>query len=138
MEQKLIFYPMFVLIAWTYVVGMVQFSRAIRAVGDGLNPAYFRLKRGFEPPSYLLSASQHFSNLFEMPVLFYAAILTIYTAGITHVVLLVLAWVYVITRLLHSHHHLSNRNLLKRRNAFLASYFVLLVLWLGIMYLIMF
>ena len=130
MEKTLILYPMFALVLWTFLVGALQAKYTKRAVVEGLHPNYFRHKLGYEPPGYLLSATQHFSNLFEMPVLFYAGILTVYVSGANNIVLLALAWLYVLTRLLHSRQHLTDRHLLKRRNTFFASYFVLLGFWL--------
>jgi hypothetical protein len=130
MEKTLILYPMFALVLWTFAVGAIQARYTKRAVLEGLHPNYFRHKLGYEPPGYLLSASQHFSNLFEMPVLFYAAVITIYTAEVNSIVLLALAWAYVVTRLVHSRQHLADKYLLKRRNAFFTSYFVLLAFWL--------
>ncbi len=130
MEQTLILYPMFALVLWTFFVGALQVRYTKRAVMEGLHPNYFRHKLGYEPPHYLLSASQHFTNLFEMPVLFYAGVIAVYVTGINNIGLLVLAWLYVFTRLLHSRQHLADRHLLKRRNTFFASYFVLLAFWL--------
>ena len=130
MEQTLILYPMFALVLWTFFVGALQVRYTKRAVMEGLHPNYFRHKLGYEPPHYLLSTCQHFSNLFEMPVLFYAGVIAVYVTGINNIGLLVLAWLYVVTRLLHSRQHLADRHLLKRRNTFFASYFVLLAFWL--------
>ena len=138
MEKTLILYPMFALVLWTFAMGAVQVWRTDRSVREGLHPNYFRHKLGYEPPGYLLSATQHFSNLFEMPVLFYAAVITIYAAGVNSIALLTLAWVYVVTRLLHSRQHLADKHLLKRRNTFFASYFVLLIFWLTTMFVVIF
>jgi len=130
MENKQILYPMLALMGWTFAVAVIQIRRTYRAVREGLHPNYFRHKQGYEPPGYLLSASQHFSNLFEMPVLFYGLVLAIYIVGIDSILLPALAWAYVISRLLHSRQHLSNRNLLQRRNSFFLSYGILLLMWI--------
>lgn len=138
MEKTLILYPMFALVLWTFFVGALQARYTKRAVLEGLNPNYFRHKLGYEPPHYLLSVSQHFNNLFEMPVLFYGGIMTVYITGTNNIALLALAWTYVVTRLLHSRQHLADKHLLKRRDTFFASYFVLLAFWLGTMFVITF
>lgn len=130
MESRLILYPMFALVAWTFAMAVVMVRRAFRAVGEGLNPEYFRLGRGFKPPDYMLSAYRHFSNLFEMPVLFYAALIIVYVTAVNNALLLTLAWAYVFSRMLHSHYHLNNTCVIRRRNAFMASYTILALLWL--------
>ncbi len=131
MEKTLILYPMFALVLWTFFVGALQARYTKRAVLEGLNPKYFIHKLGYEPPHYLLSVTQHFNNLFEMPVLFYGGVLIVYITGTNNVALLALAWAYVVARLLHSRQHITDKHLLKRRDAFFASYFVLLAFWLG-------
>ncbi len=65
-----------------------------------------------------------------MPVLFYGGVLTVYITGTNNIALLALAWAYVVTRLLHSRQHITDKHLLKRRDTFFASYFVLLAFWL--------
>lgn len=129
MEQKSILYPLLALAAWTLLMAVVMIRRAFRAVGEGLNPEYFRYSKGFRPPGYMLSAYQHFDNLFEMPVLFYALLITIYITANNSVQLLTLSWGYVVMRIFHSLAHLSNRNVPLRRNFFIASYVILVLLW---------
>lgn len=124
-----ILYPLFVLVAWTLLMALVMIKRAFRAVGEGLDPEYFRHSKGFTPPDYMLSAYQHFENLFETPVLFYVALAIIYMTNINNALLLTLAWGYVAARIVHSLYHLDNSNVPRRRNAFIVSFGLLVVLW---------
>lgn len=129
MQTTLILYPMFTLVLWTLTMALVMNRRASRAVREGLNPEYFRFGRGFRAPSYMISAYQHYSNLFEMPVLFYAVTITIYVTAVNSLLLVSLAWLYVALRLLHSLYHLSNKNIPRRRDTFIGSYVILVLLW---------
>lgn len=129
MEEKVMLYPMFALIGWSLIIAVVMIARALRAVAEGLNPEYFRYSRGFEVPDYMLAAYQHYSNLFEMPTLFYVASIVIFITGIGDMMLLVTAWAYVAARLLHSLFHLSNRNVPRRRDSFLLSTLLLMAMW---------
>ncbi len=129
MDNLSILYPMFTLVLWTLAIAIVTIKRAYRAVGEGLNPEYFRYGEGFKAPGYMLSAYQHYSNLFEMPVLFYAVTLTIYTTQVNSALLLTLAWLYTFLRTLHSFYHLANTNIPRRRDTFIAGYSVLVLLW---------
>jgi hypothetical protein len=77
-------------------------------------------------------ASDNFRNLFEMPVLFYAAVLTATVTNMTSIVLLVLAWGYVLARALHSAIHCTHNTVMQRFYAFLTSTLLLLAMWIVI------
>lgn len=74
-------------------------------------------------------AADNFRNLFELPVLFYTAIaLALYTgAGGTPI--LVLAWVFVALRVLHSAIHCTYNKVIHRFRAYVFGGFVLWALW---------
>ena len=55
-------------------------------------------------------ASDHLANLFEAPILFYLACLMIYLLGVADGLYLVLAWLFVIFRLVQAGIHLSFNN----------------------------
>ena len=129
MEQKLILYPLFALVAWSFVMTVVMIKRAYRAVGEGLSVEYFRYGSGAKIPGYMRSAYQHYSNLYEMPLLFYVAVVVIYISGVAMMDLLLLCWGYVAARMVHSLLHLDNSNLPRRRDTFMLSTLVLMVLW---------
>ena len=129
MQEELILYPMFALVGWVFLMTGIMLKRAFRAVGAGLDTEYFRYGSGAEPPGYMRSAYQHYSNLFEMPVLFYSAVLTSYVTGQTDRLLLWLAWAYVATRILHGIVHVRNKSVARRRDSFLLSAAVLIAIW---------
>ena len=76
--------------------------------------------------------ADNFSNLFEAPVLFYVAILTIFTTQIADNTLLAGAWIYVALRYLHSYIHITYNKVMHRYKVYLASTFVLWILWIQI------
>jgi hypothetical protein len=75
------------------------------------------------------AASDNFVNLFETPVLFYAAILTALVLMIPDRSLVILAWMYVGLRALHSFIHTGDNTVMSRFYVFLASCAVLLGMW---------
>ncbi len=77
-------------------------------------------------------AADNYANLFELPVLFYVAAITIWVAGLEGIHLLVLAWLFVASRLLHSIIHLTWNRVLHRFGAFILGVALLAVLWLAI------
>ena len=74
-------------------------------------------------------AADNFRNLFELPVLFYLAlVVAAITAQVTMLVL-VLAWLFVVLRVLHSAIHCGYNKVMHRFKAYLLGGVVLWVLW---------
>lgn len=72
-------------------------------------------------------ASDNFSNLFEVPTLFYALVLATVASGIVDPVLLVLAWVFVALRTLHSAIQCSYNRVMHRFSAYALATLALFV-----------
>jgi hypothetical protein len=74
-------------------------------------------------------SADHFRNLFEVPVLFYALCGYLAITKFTSLLLLACAWGFVALRALHTYIHLSSNNVIRRFQAFVASSIVLYVMW---------
>lgn len=134
MEQNTILYPVISMAFLTLFVGVRMLLLRIKAVRkDGMNPAYFLLNKGAKPPEYLIKTTQHYENLFELPVLFYVVAVIILSIGIVDYIFLVLAWSYFIIRSIHAYIHTTYNNLRHRRNMFLISTVVLYAMWLKLL-----
>src|ERR1700749_2181308 len=59
-----------------------------------------------------------FSNQFELPMLFFALIAFILITRVGDILLLVLAWIFVLTRLAHAYVHTTSNNLRLRFGAY--------------------
>lgn len=130
MKTTLILYPMFALAILTVVTGMRMLQLRYRAVfQDGLNPVYFRLNRGGKPPEYMTRAEQHFTNLFETPMLFYVVVILAYIVQVVDTISLSMAWGFVLARLGHAYVHMGNNRIPMRRNVFLVSIALIIALW---------
>lgn len=129
----MILYPVMAMLLLNFVVAVILLRRRIKAVQEGLNPAYFRFNRGVKLPNHLLTAEQHYQNMHEMPMVFFVMIVVVYLAVEVNLFLLILAWAYVIFRVIHTFIHLGGNNILWRRNAFVASFLVLSLMWLGLL-----
>ncbi len=134
MEAGSLLYPLFAMVGLTLGAAMVLFARRIRAVQKGLNPGYFRHNRGAKLPDPLIEAEQHYQNLFELPVLYYAGLLLALHLGLGGWGLLLPAWAFVLSRVAHTTIHLwFNQFGGLRRDTFLLSYFSLCGVWLGLL-----
>ena len=123
-------YPMFALILLTFAVAGRLLYLRIRAVKTGqVRLSQFRLNQG-EQPDNMVQAARNYSNLFEVPVLFYTGGVAAIALGLETTAILVLAWLFVACRLLHSWIHLTNNNVITRLRAFLAGNLCVLAIWL--------
>jgi hypothetical protein len=130
MTSHLLLYPMFAMVLLTASVLFRLFRARVRAVSAGeVNATYFRTYQdGVEPPASAALARQ-FTNLFEAPVLFYVASLAAMTLNQTSVVMIVLAWLYVVARAVHTYVHTGGNRLRHRIRVYFASWLVLLAMW---------
>ena len=74
-------------------------------------------------------AADNFRNLFELPVLFYLALVVATLTGQTGPVALALAWAFVALRALHSLIHCSYNRVMHRFAVYVAGGAVLWLLW---------
>lgn len=130
MDQTLIIYPMAALVALTYLVAIGMLRLRVQAVRQKkLSPRYFLLNRGGKSPEALTQVEQNYLNLHELPILFYALCLALYATGSVTETQLVLAWVYVGLRVIHTLIHTTINQLRLRMLVFSASFFVLGAAW---------
>jgi hypothetical protein len=74
-------------------------------------------------------SADHFRNLFEVPVMFYALCAFLAVTKLTTLLLLACAWGYVVLRAAHTYVHLTSNKVVRRFQAFVASTIVLYVMW---------
>lgn len=75
-------------------------------------------------------AADHFRNLFETPVLFYAGCLAAMQSGVASFGVLLVAWVFVGARLIMAIEACGRNKVMRRFQAFIAGCAALLALWL--------
>jgi hypothetical protein len=132
-----IIYPIFALVILTFIVGFsTGASRFISAKRGLVDPRYFKLFAGYTPPDNIAKLSRNFSNLFEVPVLFYTAGTTILALDINNQLILGLAWAFVALRIIHSIIHISYNNPIHRFLSFLLSSIVVLIMWVQLVIII--
>lgn len=76
-----------------------------------------------------VNASDNFSNLFEVPVLFYVLCILAFTTQMVTPFMLGGAWAFVALRGLHSLIHCTYNHVMHRFVAYLLSSLILFVLW---------
>ncbi len=123
MNPDMIFTPMGALAALTFLV--LLFVPALRMTrrASTQDSATGDIPGGLSNPN--------FADLLEMPVLFYVICLMLYVTHRVDQNFLILAWIYVALRALHSIVHLTYDNFRHRMALFALSNFVILVMWVS-------
>lgn len=131
MSQTWILYPLFAMVLLTLFVAFRMLLLRIKAVrGGSLTVGYFRLNEGGEVPGDLARATQHYDNLFEMPVLFYLIAVVIFITSSVDILFVILAWSYVACRIGHAYVHMTYNNVIHRKNVFLLGVTVIYSMWI--------
>lgn len=122
-------YPMFAMILLTFLVAFRLLFLRLKAVKNGaMKLSQFRLNTG-EIPDEITQTARNYSNLFEIPVLFYAAGATAIAMGTDSTGLLIAGWVFVLARVFHSIIHLTSNNVIHRFRAYFIGLLSVLVMW---------
>ena len=124
-----IFWPVIAQVLLTYAVYIMVSSRRISAVKAGAaKPSDFKVPSIEPEPS--ATAARNLSNQFELPVLFFAACLSLYVTGGAGVAAVVVAWAFVLARLVHCYVHTTTNRIRIRRMLFIVSLAINAVQWL--------
>lgn len=130
MNTTAILLPALALIGWTLLVVLLVPYRRFRAVAARrVQVCDFALGESANVPADVSLPNRNFMNLLQAPVLFYALCLMAFVTGYVDAVSVVLAWIYVGLRLLHSVVHIGYNNVMHRLVCFASSMMVLAVLW---------
>ena len=76
-----------------------------------------------------LQVGYAFSNQFELPVLFYVLTILAYITHLAGVIFVVLAWIFVIFRILQAYVHVTNNNIRVRGAFFAVAAIALAINW---------
>lgn len=131
MFYKPLLYPLLLQVLLTFVVMFRMYAQRVAEFrAKRIDPEEVRTRQPFrERLTDSAASADNFSNLFEMPVLFYTAIVLALTLLISDLVLVALAWMYVALRWVHSYIHCTYNRVMHRFYAFAASALVLLLIW---------
>lgn len=132
--NTLLIYPMFSMVLLTLFVAVILLKVRIKAALSGtVQMRYYKTFTEGEPTEEMLKASQHFTNLFEIPVLFYAGCLAAMQTEVTKGII-ISAWIFVLSRVAHAVVHIGSNRVKYRMRAYLLSWLALMGLWTGIIW----
>ena len=122
--------PILWLLALTAVIWVLMATfRNFAVIMGGVNMHYFRIYRGDAPPEWIERPSRAFSNLLEVPLLFYLLCVLSLQTGVWDSVQTSLAWVFVAVRYLHAAIHIGINYVPIRFGAYVMGCATVAVMW---------
>lgn len=87
---------------------------------------------GGEPLSSAL-VNKNIANQFELPVLFHSACVVLYLLNADNILMLALAWFFILTRYVHSFIHVTSNQLRYRAPLFAIGFLAVAIMWIWAM-----
>lgn len=129
MSVQAVLLPVFVQVGLTFLL-LLWMGRsrlgALRVGATRIRDIALRQPAWPERPTQIANA---FHNQLELPVLFYVLVALALFTRKADLVFVVMAWVYVATRLFHAYVFVTTNNVPNRLRAFIAGALVLLLMW---------
>lgn len=131
MSTMHLFYPVFVQVLLVFCVLMVLGRARVEALRESrISPETRDVALGtFKWSDAAKRASNNFSNQFELPVLFYAAVAMALLLKQVDAVTVTLAWAFVVSRLVHAIIHIGPNVVRWRFAVYALGALCLLALW---------
>ena len=134
--DKMLLYPMAFYVFYVFFLFTYIFKRRLKAVKTGeLDYRYYKNYADKKSvPGHLMVLERHIDNQFQLPMIFLISCLAHLVFGQISVLTLILAWLFVISRLLHSYIHLGKNNVYNRAKVFGFGALVVVLLWVELVY----
>jgi hypothetical protein len=131
--------PLLAQVALTFIVMLIMYLKRLAEMrSKRIHPQ--RIKSRSAAHGELTdseTAANNYSNLFESPVLFYTAIVLSLILMLQDSMLVMLAWIYVTSRYVHSFIHITYNQVVHRFLVFVFSIFVLVAMWVRLGWIIL-
>jgi len=130
MDTRLIYWPAVAMVALTLAVWLRLYQVRIGEMRrERIHPQALATSAQAAARLRDTRAADNFRNLFELPVLFYLALVVAAQTGLVGAPVLALAWAFVALRVLHSAIHCSYNKVMHRFCVYFAGAWVLWLLW---------
>lgn len=130
MSLQAILLPLFVEVILTFVLLFWSAPLRTRALRSGAVRRENIALREPNWPQQATKVANSYANQFELPVLFYVLTILAYITHKAGILFVVLAWIFVIFRLLHAFVHVTSNNVNVRGPLFGVSALVLAIMWI--------
>jgi hypothetical protein len=121
--------PLFVEVTLTFALGIWTFGLHVSALrSKRVRPSEVALREPNWPPR-VLQVGNAYHNQLELPLLFYVLTILAWITRHADLLFVLLAWVFVVLRVLHAYVHVTSNDLRQRGPLFFAGAIVLAVMW---------
>jgi hypothetical protein len=122
--------PLFVQVGLTFVIMFGMAVRRRNALSSGeVKPADIALRQQ-RWPVHATQFANNFHNQLELPVLFYVLVALILITKTNSAIFVILAWVFVLSRLVHAYIHTGYNDVKQRSYAMALGALALIVMWI--------
>ena len=128
MSQTAIFWPMIAHAVLVVAIYAMLGLRRRQAVGSG-NAKVSQFRENRDEPAESLFVRNALQNQFELPVLFHAVCLALQAGGAVDTLTLSLAWLFAVSRYVHSFIHVTSNRIRHRQPAFVVGFLAVIALW---------
>lgn len=127
MSVQMVLLPVFVLVGLTFflLLGMATARTRARKAGEAGASA-----TAPKWPARVAQISDCYANQFELPVLFYVLIAIALPLRHADLFIVLMSWVFVVTRFVHAGIFVTSNNVGQRGMAWFSGVLVLLAMWL--------
>ncbi len=130
MSVQMVLLPVFVLVGLTFALLLGMATMRTRAITGGETKMKDVALGEQNWPTRAAQIGNCFSNQFEIPVLFYILIAIALPLRRADLVIVLLSWVFVVTRFVHAGIFVTSNDLRQRGPAWFAGVLVLFAMWL--------
>jgi hypothetical protein len=125
-----IVYPAIAMFALSMGLLLTMGFKRYRAIQRGdVRISFFSAYDKGSQPERLHIWARHIQNHFEVPPLFYVAVVLLYSTNSVSLAAVVLAWLFVVSRCVHSYIHLGSNNVSRRFFTFGLGLLMVTALW---------
>ena len=121
--------PLLVQVALTFVLGFWMAALRVQAIRSRVVHSRDVALREPNWPRRILQVQHAYHNQLELPVLFYVLTILAWITKTADLLFVLLAWVFVVFRVIHAWIHVTDNNMPRRGMVFIASAVVLCVMW---------
>jgi hypothetical protein len=130
MSMQAMLMPVFAQVALTFVLLFWMQILRLRAIRLGQVPAQSVALREPHWPPRVIQIANAYHNQLETPLLFYVLILLAMVTRTADSILLVLSWLFVVSRFAHAYIHVTSNRIAHRSPVFLVGAIGLALMWI--------
>lgn len=130
MSIPMILLPVFIQVGLTFALLLGMAGARSRALASGETKSRDIALRQQNWPAHATQIGNCYANQFEIPVLFYVLIALALPLRHADLIIVMLSWVFVVTRFAHAGIFVTSNDVRTRSLAWFAGVLVLLAMWL--------